>query len=518
VDSPRAEVGLDLDARHQLAVGAHQLGDADPLPLAPLGELAHRRLGHAALQGDLDATLERCVRVARGELDVRVVRVHPQLAAGTLEHRGGLAVVVGVGVGAHEQAHVLELETDLVQRALEVAHRPGLVHAGVDEDDPVTGGQRPGVAVRHARPRQRQAKPPHAGQDALAPSHLPASLRLGHAPDASVRAMATTSERSAAEVARDYFGSIRAGDTTPQERAYAEDATITILGVLENASKRELIAYFSELYGAFPDFRFEVLDIVAEGDRAAAHWRVTGTFAGPGTFNGLQPIGARIDVRGVDLITVRDGQIVRNDAYTDNATIAQQLGLMPPNGSKGEQRMKALANKRTKAAQRLGPAAPRRSPTASGASRATRPLHGLLRARRRRGAHVRRGRAHDDQGGRQRSRAARRPDPDRARPRPHRPPRHGARLRRAGALPSRRGRRRRGLGRLALLGLVAELPAGVAAPAAQALPRQGVGRRAGQDQRHGERGRRRRRLPRRAPARPRTGAHRAVARERPHRA
>jgi glyoxylase-like metal-dependent hydrolase (beta-lactamase superfamily II)/predicted ester cyclase len=170
--------------------------------------------------------------------------------------------------------------------------------------------------------------------------------------------MATTSERSAAEVARDYFGSIRAGDTTPQERAYAEDATITILGVLENASKRELIAYFSELYGAFPDFRFEVLDIVAEGDRAAAHWRVTGTFAGPGTFNGLQPIGARIDVRGVDLITVRGGQIVRNDAYTDNATIAQQLGLMPPNGSKGEQRMKALANQRTKAAQRLGPGGP----------------------------------------------------------------------------------------------------------------------------------------------------------------
>ena len=170
--------------------------------------------------------------------------------------------------------------------------------------------------------------------------------------------MATTSERSAAEVARDYFGSIRAGDSGPQERAYAEDAVINVQGLLENASKRELIAYFEELWGAFPDFRFELLDVVAEGERAAAHWRITGTFAGPGTLKGLEPIGARVDVRGVDLVTVRDGRIVRNDAYTDNTTVARQLGLMPAAGSPGEQRMTRLANARTRVAAKLGPGAP----------------------------------------------------------------------------------------------------------------------------------------------------------------
>jgi hydroxyacylglutathione hydrolase len=169
--------------------------------------------------------------------------------------------------------------------------------------------------------------------------------------------MATTSERSAAEVAHDYFTSIRHGDATPQREAYADDAVINVQGVLENAGRDELIAYFEEAWAAFPDFRFEVLDIIAEGDRAAAHWRMTGTFAGPGSFQGLEPIGARVDVRGVDVVTVRGGRIVRNDAYTDNATIAQQLGLMPPKDSPAQQRMTKAFNVRTRLAA-LGASGP----------------------------------------------------------------------------------------------------------------------------------------------------------------
>ena len=87
------------------------------------------------------------------------------------------------------------------------------------------------------------------------------------------------------------------------------------------------------MWAAIPDFEFEVLDIVAEDDQAVCHWRITGTFAGPGTFQGLEPTGARLDIRGVDVIKVRDGRIVRNDAYTDGMTIAQQLGVLPPKDS-----------------------------------------------------------------------------------------------------------------------------------------------------------------------------------------
>jgi hypothetical protein len=80
--------------------------------------------------------------------------------------------VVRVRVGDDEQAHVLEAQVALVERALELRDRARLVHATVDEDDPVSGGHRPGVAVRDARERQGEAKPPDAGHDAFAAGQL----------------------------------------------------------------------------------------------------------------------------------------------------------------------------------------------------------------------------------------------------------------------------------------------------------------------------------------------------------
>ena len=151
--------------------------------------------------------------------------------------------------------------------------------------------------------------------------------------------------------ARAYFESIRSGDSSPQEQAYAEDALINVHGVLEDASKADLIAYFHALWDAFPDFRFELLDLVEEGDTAAARWRMTGTFAGPGSFQGFAPNGARIDVQGVDVVTLRDGKIVRNEAYTDGMTIARQLGMMPPADSPAEQRLARALNARTRVAR-----------------------------------------------------------------------------------------------------------------------------------------------------------------------
>ena len=109
--------------------------------------------------------------------------------------------------------------------------------------------------------------------------------------------------------------------------------------------------------------------------------------------------------------------------------------------------------------------------------------------------------------------AARRAEAGRARPRPRRPPRHGAVAGRAGLLPPRRGRRRRkrrgdrpylDISQLPRAGAL-DLPAAAAA----------LGRRRGEDRRHGLRGRRGGRLPRHPLPRPRAGPDRALARERP---
>ena len=99
--------------------------------------------------------------------------------------------------------------------------------------------------------------------------------------------------------------------------------------------------------------RFEVLDIVAAGEQAAVRWRATGTFTGPGKFEGLSPTGARVELEGLDLLTIRDGRIQSNHAYTNGTEIGRQLGAMPPAGSVGERLMVGSVNARTAAADAI---------------------------------------------------------------------------------------------------------------------------------------------------------------------
>jgi hypothetical protein len=54
-------------------------------------------------------------------------------------------------------------------------------------------------------------------------------------------------------------------------------------------------------------------------------------------------------VRGLDLIEIEDGLIVRNTAYYDNMAYARQVGLMPPMDSGAERAMKSAFNAMTKA-------------------------------------------------------------------------------------------------------------------------------------------------------------------------
>ncbi|HEY3186835.1 MAG TPA: ester cyclase, partial [Solirubrobacteraceae bacterium] len=166
--------------------------------------------------------------------------------------------------------------------------------------------------------------------------------------------MATTEQASsAAEVARGYFGALARADRNAQREWYGPRMGGHILGVIGPTGRDELIAYFDALYAAIPDFRLEILDVIAEDDRAAVRWRSTGTFAGPGHFQGLEPNGARIDVEGCDLVRVADGKVAWIDAYTDNATIARQLGVLPPQGSTAEAGMTRAFNVKTRVATRL---------------------------------------------------------------------------------------------------------------------------------------------------------------------
>ena len=43
----------------------------------------------------------------------------------------------------------------------------------------------------------------------------------------------------------------------------------------------------------------------------------------------LPPTGKRVEVKGMELVRVRDGKIVVDNLYYDNLAVAAQLGLLP---------------------------------------------------------------------------------------------------------------------------------------------------------------------------------------------
>ena len=161
--------------------------------------------------------------------------------------------------------------------------------------------------------------------------------------------MATAaSNTGTASVARAYFDAIAAHDLDRMKECWADDGVDLLHGLAELRGPDEVAAWFGNLFAAMPDFRLEVADLLADGDRVAVHWRMTGTFDGRARFEGLIPNGARVELGGCDVLTIRDGRIEHNDAYMNGTQMAQQLGAMPPPGSPPERALKGAVNLKTR--------------------------------------------------------------------------------------------------------------------------------------------------------------------------
>jgi steroid delta-isomerase-like uncharacterized protein len=155
------------------------------------------------------------------------------------------------------------------------------------------------------------------------------------------------------EIAKRYFQAAADRDVDAMVACWAPGGLERFVGEQEVLAPEGVREYFTELFGAFPDFRFEVLDTTASRIRVAVRWRAGGTFAGPGAFQGFAPNGARIEIEGCDVLTIADELIQRNDAYFDGADLARQLGFLPPAGSPAEAWLTRLANLRTRLAARV---------------------------------------------------------------------------------------------------------------------------------------------------------------------
>ncbi len=80
---------------------------------------------------------------------------------------------------------------------------------------------------------------------------------------------------------------------------------------------------------AFPDMKIEVEQMVADDDKVAIAYTVSGT--NEGSFDGHEPTGKRMSVRGLQIACFEDGMLVERWGMSDELTIHKQLGLVSEN-------------------------------------------------------------------------------------------------------------------------------------------------------------------------------------------
>jgi len=85
--------------------------------------------------------------------------------------------------------------------------------------------------------------------------------------------------------------------------------------------------YLQAFAEAYPDARYTIEDMIAEGDQVVTKKTFTGT--NTGEFNGIPATGKRVTFQYVDIMRVRNGRIVEHWNCIDWLNWLQQLGLAP---------------------------------------------------------------------------------------------------------------------------------------------------------------------------------------------
>jgi predicted ester cyclase len=104
-----------------------------------------------------------------------------------------------------------------------------------------------------------------------------------------------------------------------------EDAAIGELFAPRAA--RRVKRLFTEFRSAFPDWREEIVELVAEGNTVAGRFKCSGTHRGE--FLGEAPTGRGMEVEEVFFVRAEDGQFVDYWALEDSMGRMRQLGLLP---------------------------------------------------------------------------------------------------------------------------------------------------------------------------------------------
>jgi C-1 hydroxylase len=106
----------------------------------------------------------------------------------------------------------------------------------------------------------------------------------------------------------------------------ADDAKLTVSGATISCNSAATRAIAEQWTTAFPDWHFELLDLIAEGDKVAARMPYSGTHLGQ--INDLAPTGRTVHVGEIVIFRVNDdGKIAEAWEEYDEHGMRRQLAV-----------------------------------------------------------------------------------------------------------------------------------------------------------------------------------------------
>lgn len=123
-------------------------------------------------------------------------------------------------------------------------------------------------------------------------------------------------------VRRLYEDCINPGKTELLAQHIADD----FVGSPGDKGRAEFVSTTVALRTGFPDVRFEIEDLIAEGDRVAVRWKFQATHMG--AFMGVPPSRKRVTQTGNVIYQVRDGKLIRAWIQVDRLGLLQQMGAI----------------------------------------------------------------------------------------------------------------------------------------------------------------------------------------------
>lgn len=130
---------------------------------------------------------------------------------------------------------------------------------------------------------------------------------------------------------RRFVGYINNNPLAPIDEFFAANYTYDNFSMPDVKDLSSLTEFNVAAYSAFPDIRFTIEEMVAEGDKVVYRASARGTHKGE--FMGIAPTGKQVTFTSIVISSIVNGKFQEDWESLDGIYVLQQLGVIPQAGS-----------------------------------------------------------------------------------------------------------------------------------------------------------------------------------------